>query len=522
MKKEWLLSKMRELIKQNQFSEGEMRGQFGTNTDFISRQQYHPSGKENVVLTPQLFLTYMGLQALKYIYHPEFENRIYWVEEFSKSCLKSNFVGITMPFESPERDDMSSNIAINYRHSAIAHTLLTDISISNEPEKRFVHYLIDKDIQTSSGGWPEWNLQPDSPNIISSVYMAHFLFKFHNKYPEDSLNISIKNMILSTLDYLDNNHTDGFWHQKEKEATIRFYPTLYLLAFPIYLFYKGKNCKVIKDYPNLVKRLSEDNLIQLENRQKIFRTTLRYTINLYFHSFFSKNNRAFFEKYRDNILTDVTNHFSELNSHEIFGTCLLIDSIDHFEIPDNEYFHIFFENSRLLGSSLVKRLKAIEIGNKKANQYHKVVLEIFNFLFHRILENPKKEQKIHNGRKRVDIVYFNNAKNGFFYNLSLRHNVFCPYIIIECKNYNQDLKNPEYDQICGRFSKNRGKFGIITCRKIIDKKKVIEDCKHIISDGRGYVLVIDDNDLINLINAKIENNKILDDYLERKMMEVLF
>lgn len=519
MEKTLLVHEMSKLIKQNQFSEGEMKGQFGTNTDLASRPSYHPIGNENIALTPQLFLTYMGLHALKYLNEPELEKRIYWIETFTKSCLKNNFVRVVVPFESPDRDDKKNNVAINCRHSALAHTILMDLSISNEQEKEFIKYLIHNDIQTPSGGWPESGLQPKDPSIISSVYMAHFLFKFINKYPEDSLNTSIEKLISKTLDYLNSKH---FWHQKEDEATIRFYPTLYLLAFPVYIFYEGKDCKVIKEYPNLVKRLSKDNLIQLKNEQKIFRTTLRYIFNLYFHSFFSKDNRVFFEKYRNTILKDITNHLSELNAHEIFGTCLLVDSIDNFEIPDNEYFHIFFEKSRIKGSSLIKRLKGIEFGKKDAGQYHKIVLEIFNFLFDNILENPKKEKRIHNGRKKADIAYVNSANEGFFYNLSQRHKIFCPYIIIECKNYNQDPANPVYDQMSGRFSDNIGKFGIITCRKIMDKKKALEALKAIVSFKKEYVLILDDDDIINLINAKIEGNRILDGYLENKMMEILF
>jgi|GEM_PF-1673485 len=521
MNKAIILTRLSELLIDNQFSDGSLKGQFGTKTDYKSRRQYHDNAREDVMLTPQLFLTYMGAQALKYIKHKESVARIEWVDSFTKTCMSNNFVMMLTPFQSPERDEHERDEAINYRHTAMAHSILLDSSESPEKSSELINKLVYEEVQSSQGGWPEWSLNKGSSNIIASVYMAHFLFKFQNKYPNASLDKPIDDMIRDTLRYLNSTHINGFWKQGNRESTIRFYPTLYLLAFPIYLHYEGKNSKIISEYPKVVRKLSKNFYISLEEEKKVFRTTLRYVLNLYFHSYFSQEQRTIFERYRDNLLEDIMPHLSELNSHEIFGACVLLDSLAHYEIHDNECFHIFFENSRLIGSLLINELKQIAAGSLDANSYHNHVIKIFNFLFHRILENPKKEQSIDGGSKRADIVYFNASKNGFFHDLSSKYGIPSPYIIIECKNYSKELENPELDQLAGRLSINSGMFGILSCRDVRDKKKFNDLCRSIMNKGKGYILAIDDNDWINMIERKIENPAYVDEYLELKMRDIL-
>lgn len=58
----------------------------------------------------------------------------------------------------------------------------------------------------------------------------------------------------------------------------------------------------------------------------------------------------------------------------------------------------------------------------------------------------------------------------FFYRLATTYGITCRFIMIECKNYSRDIKNSELDQLAGRFSPNRGKFGIAACRNDISKK----------------------------------------------------
>jgi len=69
-------------------------------------------------------------------------------------------------------------------------------------------------------------------------------------------------------------------------------------------------------------------------------------------------------------------------------------------------------------------------------------------------------------------------------------------IMIECKNYSNDISNPELDQIAGRFSNLRGWFGIIMSRHFDNKDLFVERCKDTAKDGRGIILCLDDADII--------------------------
>lgn len=73
---------------------------------------------------------------------------------------------------------------------------------------------------------------------------------------------------------------------------------------------------------------------------------------------------------------------------------------------------------------------------------------------------------------------------------------------MECKNYSSDPANPELDQLAGRFSVNRGKLGLLVCRKLKNKKLFIQRCKDTAQDGRGFIIPLDDSDLKILLNYR--------------------
>ena len=77
---------------------------------------------------------------------------------------------------------------------------------------------------------------------------------------------------------------------------------------------------------------------------------------------------------------------------------------------------------------------------------------MLEFIFFPHCIYPVKEREIDFGRKRIDIVYTNAARDGFFYRLHTSHQVVLTYIMVECKNYSSDIGNPELDQLGGRFS----------------------------------------------------------------------
>ena len=91
-------------------------------------------------------------------------------------------------------------------------------------------------------------------------------------------------------------------------------------------------------------------------------------------------------------------------------------------------------------------------GEAGATKYHRAVEGLLQALLFPALVNPERESHIHNGRKRIDSIRFTNAANsGFFWRAPQHDNVPAGFVVVECKNYNEDVANPEFDQLAGHF-----------------------------------------------------------------------
>ncbi|WP_216911859.1 hypothetical protein [Nocardia noduli] len=155
-------------------------------------------------------------------------------------------------------------------------------------------------------------------------------------------------------------------------------------------------------------------------------------------------------------------------------------------------------------------------GGSLADNYEKAIEALLSALLYPSLVNPVRQEKIHEGRKRIDISYTNMGRNDFFYWLSQHYpaaNVF-----IECKNYTRPLKNPEFDQLSGRFSPSRGKYGILVYRGYSDKPAVQRSLKDTAVDDRGYITALDDEDLGVLVDEykKVGSATLLDGLLHTR------
>jgi len=149
-------------------------------------------------------------------------------------------------------------------------------------------------------------------------------------------------------------------------------------------------------------------------------------------------------------------------------------------------------------------------GLEQATTYHRNVEKLLSALFSTDLSCPEIEHKIHEGRKRIDITYTNVASKGLF--KWIGDHAPAPYVFVECKNYSREIANPELDQMSGRFSLRRGKFGIIVCRKLQDKELFIKRCKDTANDERGIIVPLDDEDLKTLVEQVKDVNTRSGDY----------
>lgn len=69
---------------------------------------------------------------------------------------------------------------------------------------------------------------------------------------------------------------------------------------------------------------------------------------------------------------------------------------------------------------------------------------------------------------------------------------------MECKYYSGDPANPELDQLTGRFSNERGRLGLLVCRKIENRDLFAKRWRDTPQDGNGYIIALNDDDLRTL------------------------
>jgi hypothetical protein len=171
---------------------------------------------------------------------------------------------------------------------------------------------------------------------------------------------------------------------------------------------------------------------------------------------------------------------------------------------------------------LLEAVLKLEPGKKQAYLYEDSIVDLMNALFYPVLVDPDTQTPIHDGLKRVDITFTNYALSGFFEWLS-RHYP-CPYVFVECKNFGSEIGNPEIDQIAMRLAENRGQFGIVVCRKVEDRGKMLKRCQAVAKDGHGFIIVLDDDDLKQLVEEGKASFPSTYEFptLQRKFKELVF
>ncbi len=170
---------------------------------------------------------------------------------------------------------------------------------------------------------------------------------------------------------------------------------------------------------------------------------------------------------------------------------------------------------------LSNELNNIPYGSENASNFHNLMIGIFELLLYPNLINPKKEAEINEGRKRIDICFTNDSQNGFFTYIPDKVNIPCPLVFIESKNYSGDVKNPELDQLIGRFSTRRGKLGILSCRKIDNEKLFISRCVDNFKDDNGLIIPLTDKDIQRCLKQGQNCGKELESILYEKSQIII-
>lgn len=197
--------------------------------------------------------------------------------------------------------------------------------------------------------------------------------------------------------------------------------------------------------------------------------------------------------------------------------------LEQIEEPtDSEIEEVQFHPQEIDIGSICRELRSIPLGANGAAKYHQLILGALTCIFIRRLRSPRKEREIHQGRKRIDVLFTNRDQEGFFWWLSAHHHLKCPYIPFECKNYSSDPSNPELDQLTGRFSDDRGNVGFLVCRTIKDKRLFTHRCRDTLHDRRGHVLALDDDDICSMLAFRCDNDlEAIDNLLDERLAELL-
>lgn len=171
---------------------------------------------------------------------------------------------------------------------------------------------------------------------------------------------------------------------------------------------------------------------------------------------------------------------------------------------------------------LLEHLNAIPTGRDAATAYHRLMVGILELVFFPQLTCPQVERKINEGRKRIDITFDNAADKGFFFRIHQTHQLPASFIMVECKNYDGDPRNPELDQLAGRFAANRGRVGLLVCRRIKDMELFQARCRDTYRAGNGLIIPLIDVDFTGALKGLLEDNKVdvMDSLLLNRFREI--
>jgi hypothetical protein len=213
------------------------------------------------------------------------------------------------------------------------------------------------------------------------------------------------------------------------------------------------------------------------------------------------------------IVRETRNHPEILDQYRVAKQRIIAPPLKHSELLE--------ENIDAIPKwdSLLEAVTDTVPGRAEASRYEDAIEQLLTALFYPALTNPEVQKEIHEGRKRIDITYTNTASYGFFAWVTQHYTA--PYVFVECKNYSSVPANPELDQLAGRFSTQRGRFGLLICRNIIDRTLFNKRCRDTAYDGRGFVIALDDEDLRLLVEQRATSSDPLEFHTLRNQFEQL-
>lgn len=224
-------------------------------------------------------------------------------------------------------------------------------------------------------------------------------------------------------------------------------------------------------------------------------------------------------------IIDTKNLLYMVKDNEILRTKLLtsleFSTQDIKDIkPDIPLYPQGTDKYNSLPSSLERELKEVCFGSDGFPEYEKVCTKILKYLFEEDLTLWNKQSISNAGLYRFDLVckIKSGGTSDFFNTIKTFFNT--KYIIFEFKNYSEQITQKEiYTTEKYLYSKALRGVAIIISRKGIDEHG-LKAIKGALRENGKLMVSLDDEDLINMVNYKINNN-IPSDYLSEKLDDLL-
>ncbi len=180
-------------------------------------------------------------------------------------------------------------------------------------------------------------------------------------------------------------------------------------------------------------------------------------------------------------------------------------------------------DEKVFSLALITSLQNVAPGNASASVFHNLMKGVIEFLFWPNLINPVKEQEIHDGRKRIDLMYTNASESGFFSRSMKAAQISALRIPVECKNYSKDPANPEIDQLSGRFGPTRGWIGFMVYRTTTDYTLLLKRCHDTAADKRGFIIPLGDEQIIEMLqDVADEKRGKIDQILDAILNQIIY
>lgn len=168
------------------------------------------------------------------------------------------------------------------------------------------------------------------------------------------------------------------------------------------------------------------------------------------------------------------------------------------------------------------KLSELKPGQDDSKAYQNLAADILELLFSPSLKYMNKEVSIDGGMGRIDIVFNNCSEDGYFSDLEIHHQMKCPFVFFECKNYSDEIGNDEFAQLLSRLDDKKTKVGFIICRQIKDRLAIQKKCSNHYQNKGLHIMALDDDDLLNLLGFREKGSaEAFNDYLKERFNKIV-